>query len=113
VAHLDVLGHEDDGHAAGAEPVQHAVVAQHKPEGRPRDDARRLVVGQQAVLDHQFQHLPPILAGEHSLLGRSRQLFPVLGVDEGLGEQFVHEVVADRRRRLGVDRLIELVLKAP
>ena len=55
VAHLDVLGLEDDGHAAGADAVEDAVVTQDQPEGGARADARRLVVGEQSGLDQQRQ----------------------------------------------------------
>ena len=61
-AHADVLGPEDDAHAAGAEPIQDAVIAEDQAEGRAGLDAGRLVFGQQVMVHQPRQQQGRVVA---------------------------------------------------
>ena len=93
-AQADVLGLEDDAHAADADAIQHPIVAQEEAEALPRTNAGRLIGGQQAAFDESAEQLVRIRAALQRRTSVRRQGGPVLGREKGTGKKVVQKVRA-------------------
>ncbi len=104
VPHLQVLGLVDDRHAAGADFVQHAIVAQHQAVRRPAGDALGQVFRQQPEFDELVEHRLRVgqLGDGLALVGG--QPLPVVLVDQAGVEQFANETVAGECFQIEIGR---------
>ena len=87
--HVDVFGLVDDAHAAGAEPVDDAVVAEYQAEGLTRRDAPDLVLVEQAAGDEGVDDGRGVVVAEAGTLGEEGG--DLLGLEESALAQRVEE----------------------